>query len=121
MRHFTALLAPGRAPVLVREGWSWGAFLFGPFWLLAHRAWVPGAAAFVLFALACGVRGAAGPLLGVLAVAAGVFGRDLLRWSLERRGYHLAHVIAARNVEAALARLLAARPDLAAFYADVEP
>ena len=119
MKYFTAQLAPGRAPVLIREGFSWGAFLFGPFWLLAHRAWIPGVVALLLFTLACGVRGAAGPLLGVLAAGAGVWGRDLLRWSWERRGYHLAHVLAARNADAALARLLTARPDLAAFYADL--
>ena len=121
MKHFTALFAPGREPVLVREGWSWGAFLFGPFWLLAHRAWIPGAVTLALFTLACGVRGAAGPLLGVAAVACGVFGRDLLRWTLEQQGYHLVHVIVARNEEAAMARLLAVRPDFAAFYADVSP
>ena len=121
MRYYTALLAPGRAPVLLREGFSWGAFFFGPFWLLAHRAWIPGAVALLVFALAGGVRGAAVPLWGVLAVAAGVFGRDLVRWSWEQRGYHLAHVLAARNGEAALARLLAARTDLAGFYADLPP
>ena len=27
-------------PVLVREAFSWGAFLFGPLWLLAHRLWL---------------------------------------------------------------------------------
>lgn len=121
MRYFSVMHAPGREPVLVREGFSPGAFLFGPFWLLARRAWVPGVVALVLFAAACGVHGAAGPLLGVLAVGAGVWGRDLVRWSWERRGFHLVHVLAARNGEAATARLLAARPDLAAFYADVPP
>ena len=52
MNTYTAHLAPGRAPVLLRDGFSWGAFFFGPFWLLAHRAWIPGAVALLLFALA---------------------------------------------------------------------
>ena len=29
-----------RHPVLVREGFSWGALLFGPLWLAVHRAWI---------------------------------------------------------------------------------
>ena len=31
-----------RAPVLVREGFSWGAFLFALPWLLLHRLWITG-------------------------------------------------------------------------------
>ena len=26
--------------MLVREGFSWGALLFGPLWLAVHRAWI---------------------------------------------------------------------------------
>ena len=47
-----------------------------------------------------------------LAWGWGVFGRDLVRWSLARRGFDEAHVIAARDADTALARLLARRPDL---------
>ena len=43
-------LRPGAAPVLVREGFAWGALLFGPLWLAAHRAWIPAA-----LALAAGI------------------------------------------------------------------
>ncbi len=52
-------------PVLVREGFSWGAFLFGPFWLLAHRLWLPALLWFV-----------AAPAAAALLVAAG--GGDVL-------------------------------------------
>ena len=41
MRFWTAHVRQGTAPVLVREGFSWGALLFGPIWLAAHRAWIP--------------------------------------------------------------------------------
>ena len=44
MKYWTVHLQPENrpvAPVLVREGFSWGAFLLGPLWLLAHRAWIP--------------------------------------------------------------------------------
>ena len=49
-----------------------------------------------------------------LSVLAGVMGRDLVRWSLERRGYAMVHVLAARDEDGALARLLTYRPDIAA-------
>ena len=42
----------------------------------------------------------------------GLFGQDLRRWSLARRGFTLAHMLAAPDEDAALARLLGARPDL---------
>ncbi len=120
MRTYTAHLKADRAPVLVREGWSWGAAVFGPFWLLAQRAWIPGLV-FLALTILVG-RLAPDGLQAILslafAVLAGLLGRDLVRWTLERRGYVLAHVLAARDEEGALARLLTARPDLAARYAE---
>ena len=115
MKFWTAHLRPGSASVLVREAFSWGAFLFGPLWLLVHRAWVP-----AVMALAVGVgivRLAQDSLVPVLfavyALVIGFYGNDFRRFGLERRGFALVHVLAARNEEAALARLLAARPELA--------
>ena len=103
------------APVLVREGFSLGAFFFGPIWLLAHRAWIAGVLVLCAWVLAAVTPGAAAATLMVaLAWATGVFGNDWRRWSLERSGFTLVHVIAARNADAAFARLMAARPDLAA-------
>ncbi len=103
------------APVLVPEGFSWGALVFGPIWLLAHRAWIAGVLVLCAWVLAAFLPGALRPvLMAGLAWAAGVFGNDWRRWSLERRGFNLVHIIAARGAEAAFARLMAARPDLAA-------
>ena len=114
MRIWTAHLHPARPPVLVPEGWSWGAAAFGPFWLLAHRAWVPGAlvlAGVVILNLA--VPGALRPVLVLgFFLLLGLLGRDLLRWALDRRGYALQHVVAAPDGDAALLRLLDARGDL---------
>ena len=114
MNIYTAHLRPARDPVLVREGFSFPAFLLGPLWLFANGAWIPaiiGLAAFVaIFARAPATL--VGPLSLGLALLAGLTGRDLVRWSLERRGYTLAHVVAARDDDAALARLYAARADL---------
>ena len=114
MRTYTAHLAPHREPVLLREAFSWGAFLFGPLWLLARRAWIPAVLVLAaLVAVAAVLPRWAGPPSGfALFLLAGVLGRDWVRWSLERRGYALSHVLAARDRDAAFARLLAARPDL---------
>lgn len=116
MNIYTAHLRPARPPVLVQEGWSWRAALFGPLWLLAHRAWVPGV--IVLSAVVLGVLLLSPDLQPVMALGLGLLmgllGRDMVRWSLDRRGYALAHVLAAADREAALGRLLDARTDLAA-------
>ncbi len=114
MKLYTAHTKPGRAPVLVREGFSWGAFVFAPFWLLAHRAWIAGALALCAWVavLVLVPRGLAGPVELLLAWALGLTGRDLWRWSLANDGYALVHVVAAADEDAALARLLDRRPDL---------
>ena len=118
MKVWTAHLRAGSAPVLVRDGFSLGAFLFGPLWLAAHRAWIPAVLALVL-TLAI-LRLTAAPATGVLLlglmVLLGLLGRDMVRWSLERRGYVLLHAVVARNADAALARLLDARAELAARF-----
>ena len=120
MNAYTAHLKPGRDPVLLKEGWSWGAFLFGPLWLLAQRAWIPAALdAALLVLVAALLPPPARPVVAfALSVLAGLLGRDLVRWSLERRGYVLGHVLAARDEEGALGRLLTFRPDLAGSMAE---
>ena len=113
MKTWTVHLRAGSAPVLVAEAFSWGAALFGPLWLLAHRAWIPG-----VLALCAEVAVAAAPtaLRGVLVVVLiwllGLFGQDLRRWSLSRRGFVFAHVVAAPTSDAAVVRLLDQRPEL---------
>ncbi len=116
MKAWTAHIKDGREPILVKEGFSWGAFLFGPLWFAACRAWVPAAVHLLLLVLLVRLvpmRGVGIILVG-LAMLAGLLGRDLVRWSLERRGYTLVHVLAARDEDGALGRLLTARPDIAA-------
>jgi hypothetical protein len=115
MRTYTAHIKPDGPAVLLLEGWSWGAALFGPLWLLAHRAWVPAvlhlAASVVLLVVV--PSGLVWLVVTVIALLTGLLGRDLVRWSLARRGFALVHVLAARDEDAALGRLLAARTDLA--------
>lgn len=114
MRTWTAHLRPGRSPVLVREGFSVGAMLFGPLWLLAQGAWVPAALSVVAVLGVVALPDPEGTVgLLVLAWAHGVFGNDLRRWALALAGAGTAAVLAARDEDAAFARLVHARPELA--------
>jgi hypothetical protein len=115
VRFWTGHMRPGTEPVLVREGFAWGALLFGPLWLAAHRAWIPAAlalaAGILILALTAGATAAA--LMLALAVWLGLSGHDLRRWSMRQRGFTLFEIIAARDETDAFAKLLERRPDLA--------
>ena len=118
MTIWTAHLRPHAAPVLICEGFSLGALVFGFLWLLVRGAWIP--AALVLAAEVLAGVLTAGPSrivleLGIAAIL-GLSGRDLVRWHLGLRGYRIAHVLAATDRDVALARLLAARPELAGSF-----
>jgi hypothetical protein len=109
-------LRPGAASILIPEKFSWGAAIFGPIWLLAHRAWIAAAISLlVIVAIGALSRGTVTAVLWLAyAWLLGLFAHDLWRWALEARGYALVHVVAARDAESAHARLFAARPDLVA-------
>jgi len=114
VKFWSAHIRAGTAPVLVREGFSWGALFFGPIWFAVHRAWIPAAislAAFVIvgFTTHDAVQAA---LLVTLIVLLGLSGSDLRRWSLDQRGFLLAQVVTGRSELDALAHLLERRPDL---------
>jgi uncharacterized protein DUF2628 len=104
-----------RAPVLVREGFAWGAFLFALPWLLLHRMWLEaiGYLGLVLLLAAFVPEAAALPVALALQFLVGAHAQDLRRAALARRGRPAAHVVAAADEDSALARLLDARPDLA--------
>jgi hypothetical protein len=111
---YTAYIRAHAAPVLVPERFSWGALLFGPLWLALHGAWIAAILAFAADAaigeLVPDISGAV--LSAALALLLGLFGQDLRRWTLERRGFAMAHIVAAPDAESALVRLLQRRPDL---------
>lgn len=111
---YTSHVKPNALPVLVREGFSWGAAIFGWIWLLVLGAWIP---ALLVLAAAIGALAVAGSIQSPAPVVAlflvqGVFGRDMLRWSLWLRGYLNAGPVAAATHDAALLRLLSERPEL---------
>ena len=114
MRAWTVHLRRQTLPRLIPEGFSWGAFLFGPIWLLACGAWIPAALQAAADAIIASVLpGDAGFAAGFgLALLVGFSGNDLVRWSLGLRGYVLSAVVVARDAEAALMRLLQTQPEL---------
>jgi hypothetical protein len=114
VKFWTAHIRGGAAPVLVREGFSWGALIFGPQWLAAHRAWIAAVLTLIVWVLIIVLTrdGVSAALLTTVIVLLGLSGHDLRRWSLEHRGYLLAQVVVARNELEALGRLLERRPDL---------
>ncbi len=94
--------------VLVKEGFSWLAFLVAPLWALHHRQWL----GLVAYAVALTLLGLAaqGAALGEaaqsvlargLALLVGASANDWRRRTLAREGYGLAGVVAAPDLEAA--------------------
>lgn len=114
MKIWTAHEKADAEPVLVREGFSFAAMVFGPLWLAIHRAWVPAGLAFLLslVILILARPPAAIVLILGLALLLGFSGWDLVRWSVARRGYLESNVVTGRDEDEANYRLLAARSDL---------
>ena len=114
MKVWTAHEKPHTPPLLLREGFSFGAAFFGPIWLATHRAWIPAACVLVLLILIPMLTDP--PVTAVLTAGVwlmlGQTGRDLVRWSIERDGWLATAVIAARDLDDAQIRLYSARPDL---------
>ena len=109
--------AKGDDVVIIREGFSWGAFIFNFLWALWNRLWLAAAGLLVVML----AIDAAADLLGVnpafasiagLAVSlwVGFTGNDWRRGALERRGYVLDAVVAAPNSDAALRRFVDTAP-----------
>ncbi|MES2712354.1 MAG: DUF2628 domain-containing protein [Pseudomonadota bacterium] len=95
-------------PLLLREGFSWGAFAFAPIWLLGHGLWLA-ALAYVGLAAAAIILVPGGPaflcLVG-LHLLAGFEGRDLRRMRLARQGRPERAVVLAHDEDTALWRAL---------------
>ncbi len=114
MKIYTSHIKPGTVPVMVTEGFSIGAALLGWLWLLWQRAWIPAIllfAAQMLILRLAPAWAAPGLSLGLIAVQ-GLFGRDMVRWSLARGGFTEGPIVAAPDNDAALLRLLTDRADL---------
>lgn len=113
LHSYTVHERPGQPeePILVREGFSALAFVFGGLWLLVHRAWLAGIVVLLLGGVlewmqARAVLASPVPelLQLLLAFYVGLEGRELQREALERRGYGLGGVVLADNEERAFLR-----------------
>jgi hypothetical protein len=111
---FTSHIKPGKTPVLVREGFSLWAAVFGWIWLLFNRAWIAAALALAVSVLVTRASlqwQSPAAELGLFALQ-GLFGRDLVRWGLARRGYAEGPPVVADTPDGALTRLLTERADV---------
>ncbi len=113
-------LDPDRDIVLVKEGFSWPAFLFSFLWALWHHLWLAAVAIFLavttlnvaVYWLRPDVMSQAALLLG-LGVIVGYLGNDL-RWrNLTRLGFAFAGVVSGDDPDKALRRYLDSEPALA--------
>ena len=109
MRSYTVHYPPGRCGMVVLpEGFSWWALLFGPFWFLFHGLW---ASAILLVLVHMAFAGAgqhfgiAEPVSGAVSLAVSVLvgfnARDWWRLMLSRQGYSFEPVVLARSLEQA--------------------
>lgn len=94
--------------VLVKQGFSWPAFLVPLFWLVWKRMWIVlalylavemGLAAVTYTELAS--QGAVAAASLAVNLILGFQGNDLYRWTLERRRYREQAVVAGRDLAAA--------------------
>ncbi len=109
MRSYTVQRPPhpGSATILP-EGFSWGAFLFGPLWFLFHGLWL---SAILLVLLYMAIAGAADHFAvaeGIWSIAVftvnvlvGFNARDWWRLMLDRQGFRFVGVVQARSLEQA--------------------
>lgn len=111
MGSYLVLIPPGdndpEKVRFIRDRFAWLAFLFGPFWLLANRAWLAG---FITLALsiALAIAGYFEPLsLGASAASLalnlliGFEGREWKALAMERRGFIADDVVVAPDIETA--------------------
>lgn len=100
----------------VRDGFSFGAFLFGPLWMIRHRlwlvllCWVLVMAGFAVIHMALGVPSGARVLVALLvSLLVGLESGTLRRWTLLRAGWHDAGIVVADDFEAAEQRYFSVR------------
>ncbi len=100
--------------VLIKEGFCWPAFLFGPLWALWHGMWRTAIVLVILSGAVSGIALVAGfaeagdlALSAGLQVAMGLWANDWRRYVLARRDILERGAIAARRMRDAERRYLA--------------
>jgi len=99
--------------LLVKEGFSWAAFVFTFVWALWNRMWWPAIVIFSVIVLSgwgaiqLGLGENIETVISIsLGVGLGLIGNDIRRWSLERQGYQEVALVTGRNTEDAMRRFL---------------
>ena len=111
MKVYTAHTAPWSTEndeglVLIKEGFNWAAFFFGPIWALSHRLWIM--ALIILSGYFLINLGGSFVDLGsettvivqfTFSFCLGLWGNDCHRWVLMRQGYILKAVATGAKIE----------------------
>ncbi|MGB0571075.1 MAG: DUF2628 domain-containing protein [Alphaproteobacteria bacterium] len=99
--------------VLIKEGFSWAAFLFGPLWALWHGMWRTAIGLVIMSGAVSGIGRVVGlaeagdlALSAGLQVAMGLWANDWRRYVLARRDILERGAIAARRMSDAEKRYL---------------
>src|SRR5262249_58041282 len=99
----------------VRDGFSWGAFLLGPLWMIFRRLWLVLLIYLVVIAaLTFGLARlpVAGDVFGMVALLIALFlgleGSTLRRWTLRRRGWSDLGIVVGEDLESAEPRFFEA-------------
>ena len=114
MRVYTVHLKPGgdaESAVLVKEGFSWPALLFGPLWSLYRRLWLATllwVVALIVLTAAARIGPNAAMVCGAAWTAFGILfaceANDLRRRKLARTGWREAGVVGGAGQDAAVRR-----------------
>jgi Protein of unknown function (DUF2628) len=102
--------------VMVKEGFSWPAFLISLPWLIWHRMWIV-LVLYLALAIGLAVLSEFGQVPDqamaiaslVIALVLGLEGNSLRRWTLARRGYEEIGEVAAETPQAAEMRFFERR------------
>lgn len=110
MKIYTVHIKPGSThaqdkPIFLREGFNWPAFLFGAFWALYHRLWLPALYIFLADAMVMMFDKEnifSMPILAVLQlgvhVLVGFHANDWRRTKLAKDGYILSDITASDSL-----------------------
>lgn len=102
--------AVGDELVLLRDGFSFLAFIFPPLWLLWHRLWIEAVAVFAVLMVAAVLENALGfaasaPISLLVSIFVGLEGNAMRIAGRRRHGWNMIAVIDARNIDEAELRL----------------
>ena len=97
--------------IFLREGFSFWAALFGPFWTLANRLWLEALAHFILYFGGLAALGAIGFTPGAAGYFAfmanllfALFAYDIQRFHYSRKGYQMVGVVNGKSKDDCEAR-----------------